>query len=99
MRGVPPAVADAILRVQKGYQPAAHDALGPSPNAALLDAEPPCAPISRSVSRRWARRPWWPTRSAPSSTPASRVCWVTGFVNERQALIRTLGERVLSRLA
>ncbi len=37
---VPSALADAIGRVQKGYQPAAHEALGPSPNAALLDAEP-----------------------------------------------------------
>jgi 5,10-methylenetetrahydromethanopterin reductase len=37
---VPSVLADAIGRVQKGYQPAAHEALGPSPNAALLDAEP-----------------------------------------------------------
>src|SRR6185436_20596353 len=37
---VPAGMADAILRVQKGYQPVAHEALGPSPNAALLDAEP-----------------------------------------------------------
>src|SRR5213593_4459645 len=37
---VPSALADAIVRVQNGYQPAAHEALGQSPNAALLDAEP-----------------------------------------------------------
>jgi len=39
-KNVPSALADAIGRVQKGYHPAAHEALGPSPNAALLDAEP-----------------------------------------------------------
>src|SRR5204863_1337582 len=37
---VPGDLADAIRRVQKGYQPAAHEALGPSPNARLLDEEP-----------------------------------------------------------
>src|SRR2546427_13282358 len=37
---VPSALADAIVRVQNGYQPAAHEALGQSPNAALLDTEP-----------------------------------------------------------
>src|SRR5204863_234111 len=37
---VPGELADAIGRVQKGYQPAAHEALGASPNARLLEAEP-----------------------------------------------------------
>jgi alkanesulfonate monooxygenase SsuD/methylene tetrahydromethanopterin reductase-like flavin-dependent oxidoreductase (luciferase family) len=95
---VPAALADAIGRVQKGYQPAAHEALGPSPNA-LLDAEP-------------ALRSYLAERSGavgPPSAVADKLqgvvdagisgLLVTGFLHERQALIRALGERVLSRLA
>jgi 5,10-methylenetetrahydromethanopterin reductase len=96
---VPPALADAIRRVQKGYQPAAHEALGPSPNAALLDAEPA---LRAYLAERFAA-------VGPPSVVAETLrrvvdagisgLLVTGFVHERQALIRALGERVLSRLA
>jgi 5,10-methylenetetrahydromethanopterin reductase len=96
---VPPTLADAIVRVQKGYQPAAHEALGPSPNAALLDAEPA---LRAYLAERFAA-------VGPPSTVADKLRRVvdagitgllmTGFVHERRALIRTLGERVLSRLA
>jgi 5,10-methylenetetrahydromethanopterin reductase len=96
---VPPALADAIVRVQKGYQPAAHEALGPSPNAALLDGEPA---LRAYLAQRFAA-------VGPASVVADKLravvdagisgLLVTGFVRERQALIRTLGERVLSRLA
>lgn len=96
---VPPALADAIVRVQKGYQPAAHEALGPSPNAALLDGEPA---LRAYLAQRFAA-------VGPASVVADKLravvdagisgLLVTGFVHERQALIRTLGERVLSRLA
>jgi 5,10-methylenetetrahydromethanopterin reductase len=96
---VPDDLADAIRRVQKGYQPAAHEALGPSPNARLLDAEP-------------ALRAYLAERFGAVGPPA--VCadklravveagidglLVTGFVAERQRLIRALGEQVLPRLA
>ena len=95
---VPGELADAIRRVQKGYQPAAHEALGPSPNARLLDAEP-------------ALRAYLAERFGAVGPPA--VCaeklrgvvgagidglLVTGFVAERTRLIRALGEEVLPRL-
>src|SRR6266850_2521881 len=96
---VPSALADAIGRVQKGYQPAAHEALGPSPNAALLDAEPA---LRAYLAERFGA-------VGPPSAVADKLqgvvdagisgLLVTGFVHERQALIRALGERVLSRLA
>ena len=95
---VPAEQADAIRRVQKGYQPAAHEALGPSPNARLLDAEP-------------ALRAWLADRFAAVGSPAAVAdklrgvvdagidgLLVTGFVAERTRLIRTLGEQVLPRL-
>ena len=95
---VPGELADAIRRVQKGYQPAAHEALGPSPNARLLDAEP-------------ALRAYLAERFGAVGPPA--VCaeklrgvveagidglLVTGFVAERTRLIRALGDEVLPRL-
>ena len=96
---VPGDLADAIRRVQKGYQPAAHEAPGPSPNAALLDAEPA---LCSYLAERFAA-------VGPPSVVAEKLravvdagisgLLVTGFVHERHALIRTLGERVLSRLA
>jgi 5,10-methylenetetrahydromethanopterin reductase len=95
---VPGTLADAILRVQKGYQPAAHEALGPSPNAALLDAEP-------------ALRAYLADRFGAVGPPAACAdklravveagitgLLVTGFVAERSRLIRALGEAVLPRL-
>ena len=95
---VPGELADAIRRVQKGYQPAAHEALGPSPNARLLEAEP-------------ALRAWLATRFAAVGPPAACAATlrgvveagidgllVTGFVADRARLIRALGEHVLPRL-
>src|SRR5262249_9540310 len=96
---VPSALADAIRRVQKGYQPAAHEALGPSPNAALLDAEPA---LRAYLAERFAAvrpPPALAERLRAGVAAAITGLLVSGFVHERQALIRTLGERVLSRLA
>jgi 5,10-methylenetetrahydromethanopterin reductase len=96
---VPGALADAIHRVQKGYQPAAHEALGASPNAALLDAEPV---LRAYLAERFAA-------VGPPGVCAERLravveagiggLLITGFVHERTALIRALGEAVLPRLA
>jgi 5,10-methylenetetrahydromethanopterin reductase len=95
---VPGALADAIRRVQKGYQPAAHEALGPSPNGALLDAEPV---LRAYLAERFAA-------VGPPAACAERLravveagiggLLVTGFVHERTALIRALGDAVLPRL-
>jgi 5,10-methylenetetrahydromethanopterin reductase len=95
---VPSALADAIARVQNGYQPAAHEALGPSPNAALLDAEPA---LRRYLADRFAA-------VGPPAVVADKLravvdagitgLLVTGFVAERTRLIRALGDAVLPRL-
>jgi 5,10-methylenetetrahydromethanopterin reductase len=96
---VPGDLADAIRRVQKGYQPAAHEALGPSPNAALLDTEPV---LRRYLAERFAA-------VGPPAAVADKLAavvdagisglLVTGFVAERTRLVRALGEAVLPRLS
>jgi 5,10-methylenetetrahydromethanopterin reductase len=96
---VPPALADAIRRVQQAYQPAAHERLGPSPNAALLDAE---GPLLRYLADRFAV-------VGPAEACAHKLRAVvdagiggllfTGFVPDRQRLIRALGEKILPRVA
>jgi 5,10-methylenetetrahydromethanopterin reductase len=95
---VPEHLADAIRRVQTGYQPAAHEALGVSPNAMLLEREP-------------ALRAYLADRFGAVGPPAAVAdklravveagisgLLVTGFVTERAKLIRALGEQVLPRL-
>ena len=96
---VPGELADAIRRVQKGYQPAAHEALGPSPNARLLDAEPA---LRAYLADRFAA-------VGPAAVCAEKLrgvveagiggLLVTGFVHDRTRLIRALGEHVLPRVA
>lgn len=95
---VPDGLADAILRVQKGYQPAAHEALGPSPNAALLDREPA---LRAYLAERFGA-------VGPAAVVADKLAnvveagisglLITGFVAERTRLIRALGEEVAPRL-
>jgi len=95
---VPGDLADAIHRVQKGYQPAAHEALGPSPNAALLDAEPA---LRAYLAERFAV-------VGPPDVCARKLravveagiggLLITGFVADRARLIRALGEAVLPGL-
>jgi 5,10-methylenetetrahydromethanopterin reductase len=96
---VPGELAGAIRRVQRGYQPAAHEALGPSPNARLLEAEPA---LRAYLAERFAA-------VGPAPVCAEKLrgvvdagidgLLVTGFVAERTRLIRALGEQVLPRLA
>jgi len=95
---VPGELADAIRRVQKGYQPAAHEALGSSPNARLLEAEPAlCAYLAARFGV-----------VGPAAACAEKLrgvveagidgLLVTGFVTNRARLIRALGEQVLPHL-
>ena len=96
---VPGDLADAIRRVQKGYQPAAHEALGPSPNGGLLDAEPA---LRAYLADRFGA-------VGPPAVVAEKLravvdagisgLLITGFVAARATLIRVLGEQVLSRLS
>jgi 5,10-methylenetetrahydromethanopterin reductase len=96
---VPPELADAIRRVQQGYQPAAHERLGSSPNAALLDADPA---LLRYLADRFAVV--GPPEACAAKLRAVAEAGIggilfTGFVPDRHRLIRTLGEQVLPRLA
>jgi hypothetical protein len=95
---VPGDLADAILRVQKGYQPAAHEALGPSPNASLLDREP--ALRAYLAERFGAVGPAAAVADKLAKTVEAGIpgLLITGFVAERARLIRALGERVAPRL-
>jgi 5,10-methylenetetrahydromethanopterin reductase len=97
-KNVPTDLAGAIRRVQKGYQPAAHEALGPSPNAKLLDVEPT---LKTYLADRFAA-------VGPPKALAERLrgvvkagitgLLVTGFVSDRSKLIRRLGEEVLPQI-
>jgi 5,10-methylenetetrahydromethanopterin reductase len=96
---VPPELADAIRRVQRGYQPAAHEQLGPSPNAALLDGDPV---LLRYLADRFAAV--GPPAVCIEKLGAVAVAGITGvlftaFVPERAKVIRALGDQVLPRLA
>lgn len=92
---VPAGLAGAIRHLQQGYQPAAHEQPGPSPNAALLDADPA---LLRYLADRFAV-------VGPPDACAEKLRKVvdagisgllfTGFVPDRGRLIRTLGEHVL----
>ena len=95
---VPSELADAIRRVQEGYQPSAHEALGLSPNARLLDAEPA---LRAYLAERFAAvGP--PQECAEKLRPVMAAgidsFLVTGFVPARTRLIRTLGDEVLPLL-
>lgn len=93
---VPDDLAEAIRRIQRGYQPAAHEQLGPSPNAALLDADPV---LLRYLADRFAVV--GPVEACVEKLrPVAGFTGMlfTGFVPDRARLIRLLGEQVLSRL-
>jgi 5,10-methylenetetrahydromethanopterin reductase len=97
-KGVPPELADAIRRVQQGYQPRAHEQLGPSANAALLDREPA---LFRYMAERFALvgpPAACVERLREAATAGIASFLFTGFVPDRPRLIRTLGEHVLPRL-
>ena len=95
---VPAELADAIRRIQAAYQPAAHEQLGPSPNAALLDSEPA---LLRYLGERFAVvGPPAACAEKLRAVIASGVTGLlfTGFVPDRARLIRLLGEQILPRL-
>jgi len=95
---VPPELVEPIRRVQRGYEPRAHEQLGASANAALLEAEPALfgyladrfavvGPPAACVQR---------LRAAAAAGIANFL--FTGFVADRPRLIRALGEEVLPHL-
>lgn len=96
-KGVPPELIDAIRRVQRAYQPAQHEQIGGA-NAAIVD-DPV---LFRYLAERFAV-------VGPPDVCAERLRAIaaagvpnilfSGFVHDRQRLIRVLGEQVLPRLA
>lgn len=95
-KGVPAELVDAIRRVQRSYQPAQHELIGGA-NAAIVDD----AVLFRYLAERFAV-------VGPPDVCAERLRAVaaagvpnilfSGFVQDRQRLIRLLGEQVLPRL-
>ena len=90
---VPPAFHQAIRRVQSGYQPHQHEAHGESPNARLI-ADPE---FLEYMAQRFAIL-GTPEECADQirrvgESGISNILF-TGFVEERQALLRTLGDSV-----
>jgi alkanesulfonate monooxygenase SsuD/methylene tetrahydromethanopterin reductase-like flavin-dependent oxidoreductase (luciferase family) len=95
---VPPELVEPIRRVQRGYQPRAHEQLGASANAALLEAEPA---LARYLADRFAVV--GPPAACVERLRAAAQAGIanflfTGFVPNRPRLIRALGEEVLPHL-
>ncbi|MDP6345733.1 MAG: LLM class flavin-dependent oxidoreductase [Alphaproteobacteria bacterium] len=93
---VPPEFAEAIRRVQSGYRPAHHEDLGESPNAGLMDDPDLLAyMVDRFAVIGTAD-------DCVARIQAIRAAGIhqflfTGFVDERAALIETLGKSVFPR--
>ncbi|MCH9675293.1 MAG: LLM class flavin-dependent oxidoreductase [Gammaproteobacteria bacterium] len=96
-KGVPPQFADGIRRIQQGYQPRHHEALGESPNAELMQARQLLGYLASRFAVLGS-----PQRCAERieqiHTAGFEQILFTGFVAERPRLIRRLGEEVFSHL-
>lgn len=93
---IPPEFAEAIRRVQSGYRPAHHEDLGQSPNAGLMD-DPNF--LSYMTDRFAVIGTADECVERIQSIRASGIhqFLFTGFVDERAALIETLGKSVFPR--
>lgn len=93
---VPDDLVDRIRWVQERYQPAAHEQLGPSPNAQLVDQ----AGITDWLADRFALI-GTPEEVAEKlrriGAAGVQNVMITGFVDDRPELIRRLGREVLPR--
>ncbi len=97
-KGVPGELVETVRRVQRGYRPEQHEEIEGA-NAALIAGEPA---LLRYLAERFAV-------VGPAEACIARLRQVaeagvtnflfTGFVRDRQRLIRELGERVLPGLA
>jgi alkanesulfonate monooxygenase SsuD/methylene tetrahydromethanopterin reductase-like flavin-dependent oxidoreductase (luciferase family) len=93
---VPPEFAETIRRVQAGYRPSHHEDLGESPNAGLMD-EPD---FLSYMAERFAIV--GTADDCVARIQAIRAAGIhqflfTGFIEERAALIETLGRSVFPR--
>jgi 5,10-methylenetetrahydromethanopterin reductase len=94
---LPDYLIDAVQRVQQAYKPAEHDYIGGA-NAKVIEHEPE---LLRYMAERFAA-------IGPPDTCVAKLRGVidagvtnllfTGLVEDRAALIRTLGEQILPRL-
>lgn len=94
---VPPELAEAILRVQRGYQPAQHEQTAGA-NAALLGDPVLLHYLAARFAVIGPPDACVDTLRAVAEAGVPNVLF-TGFVRDRAALIRTFGEAVLPRLA
>ncbi|MDP6350845.1 MAG: LLM class flavin-dependent oxidoreductase [Alphaproteobacteria bacterium] len=93
---VPPEFAEAVRRVQSGYRPAHHEDLGESPNAGLMD-DPEF--LSYMTDRFAVVGTAAECVARIQSIRASGIhqFLFTGFIDQRAALIETLGKSVFPR--
>ena len=93
---VPPQFAEAIRTVQSGYRPAHHEDLGQSPNAGLMDNPE----LLAYMTERFAvigTADESVQRIQEIRAAGIHQFLFTGFVDERAALIETLGKSVFPR--
>lgn len=93
---VPPELADAIRKVQQGYQPAHHEDLGESPNAGLMQ-DPELLDFMTDRFAIVGTADDCVTRIQAIRAAGFHQLLFTGFVDERAALIKTLGQSVFPR--
>ena len=93
---VPPEFAEAIRRVQSGYRPAHHEDLGESPNAGLMD-NPELLDYMTDRFAVLGTADECVQRIQSIRASGIHQFLFSGFVDERAALIKTLGTSVFPR--
>jgi 5,10-methylenetetrahydromethanopterin reductase len=93
---VPPDLADAIRRVQSGYNPAHHEDLGQSPNAGLMDDPKLLAYMTDRFAVVGTADECVERLQAIRASGIHQFLF-TGFVDDRAGLIETLGKSVFPR--
>jgi len=93
-KAIPPAFIERIKAVQGGYQARKHEALGESPNARLM-ADPEFLDYMVNRFAILGTTEQCAEQIRRVSTAGISKFLFTGFVADRPALLRTLGEKVL----
>lgn len=93
---VPPDLADAIRKVQQGYQPAHHEDLGESPNAGLMQ-DPELLDYMTDRFAVVGTADACVARIQEIRASGFHQLLFTGFVDQRAELIKALGQSVFPR--
>ena len=93
---VPPELADAIRKVQQGYQPAHHEDLGESPNAGLMQ-DPELLDYMTDRFAVVGTADQCVERIQAIRAAGFHQLLFTGFVDDRAELIKALGQSVFPR--